>query len=73
MAGIKITEEVLEEARKQSYVRSKDYGEGKIRLSLRGVGNTIDVNYVDKAELEITNKKTGETLDTVAVGMIMNI
>ena len=61
MAGIKITEEVLEEARKQSYVRLKDYGEGKIRLSLHGVGNAIDVNYVDKAELEITNKKTGET------------
>lgn len=61
MTGIRIDEEVLEQASKVSYVRLKDYGDGTVRISLHGVGNAIDFNYVDKVELEITDKTNGET------------
>lgn len=60
MSGIRITEDVLASARKNAYIRAKEYDDGRIMISLHGVGNAIDHKYIDKVELEIRDKKTGD-------------
>ena len=61
MSGIKITEDLLKAARNNAKAFDKESDDGKALLTLYYLGNAINYKYIDKVELEITDKNTQET------------
>lgn len=61
MSGIEITEELLKNLKKCAEPVEKPSEDGKILLTLYCMGQVINYRYIDKIELEITDRNTQET------------
>ena len=61
LSGIRITEETLQEIAEKVTIRVEAGDGGKVSLSLQNVGQYLNYKSVRRMEVEITNKKTGDT------------
>ena len=61
MSGIKITEDLLEEVKENAMPVEEPSDDGKVLLALYNMGKVINYRYIDKIELEITDRNTHET------------
>lgn len=61
MSGIEITEEILDQVRQTATAIEVPSDDGKVLLKLHYMGKVINYRYIDKVELEITDRNTQKT------------
>jgi phosphoglycerol transferase len=61
MSGIEITEEILDQVRQTATAIETPSDDGKVLLKLHYMGKVINYRYIDKVELEITDRNTQKT------------
>ena len=59
--GIEITEEILDQVRQTATAIEVPSDDGKVLLKLHYMGKVINYRYIDKVELEITDRNTQKT------------
>ena len=61
ISGISITEETLASIPEKAVISIKKKKDDKVKLSIKGVHYVINRNIIEKMELELTDKESGQT------------
>ena len=61
MSGIRITKEMVDEAKSKLKIKAKEGNNGETEFTVSGLGNYFSYPAIESVELELTDKESGES------------